>query len=70
MGIPPRSSKLGISLGLGFPYTSRTWRNLQIIFGGHLLCMNIPPRRGYYTYSLRLGGTIPPPPKPLIFGNK
>jgi hypothetical protein len=26
MGIPPRSSKLGISLGLGFPYTSRTWR--------------------------------------------
>jgi len=21
MGIPPRSSKLGISLGLGFPYT-------------------------------------------------
>jgi hypothetical protein len=34
MGIPPRSSKLGISLGLGFPYTSRTWRNLLIIFGG------------------------------------
>jgi hypothetical protein len=29
----------------GFPYTSRTWTNLLIIFGGHLLWMNIPPRR-------------------------
>jgi hypothetical protein len=32
MGIPPRSSKLGISLGLGFPYTSRTWGEISKLY--------------------------------------
>lgn len=46
MGIPPRSSKTWNILVLGFPLHFKDLeKNLLIIFGGHLLCMNIPPRR-------------------------